>query len=504
MSEQLIRDLMNTDNLESIKQIQFSLFSEKDIVNGAVCDVKTADTYEGNFPKQEGLFDHYMGTINSSIICPTDEKKMALCPGYFGKVDLALPVFNYHFIPYVEKVLKCVCFRCSNLLLDKSDPLVLKELEGKKGYSRFTSMLALSMKNKKCSYNGGCFAVQPTKYSRLNLSSIKEKDNIVKIVGFFEDPQVLAETKAPQVFTPLVCKKIFERIKDEDVEFMGFSAKFSRPEWMVISSLAIPPPAVRPSVKMGDNQRSEDDLTHALAAIVKTNNTLKQMIKDSAGAKKINIQQGTLQYMIFTYMDNEIPGVPPSGQRNNYRPLKAITQRLKGKEGRIRNNIMGKRIDYTARTVISVDPNIDIDEFGIPEKIAKILTFPEIVTEYNKKKLQKMIRNGPNIYPGAKSITKMTNMCNGSPSPCNISLLYVDVNKEADNLQLGDIVHRHLLDGDVGIVNRQPTLHRMSMMGHRIRILPGNTFRLNIMSVSPYNADFDGDKISSCLQQGAA
>ncbi len=501
MSEQLNRDLMNTDNLESIKQIQFSLFSEKDIVNGAVCDVKTADTYEGNFPKQEGLFDHYMGTINSSIICPTDEKKMALCPGYFGKVDLALPVFNYHFIPYIEKVLKCVCFRCSNLLIDKSDPIVLKELEGKKGYTRFAAVLALATKNKKCSYNGGCFAVQPSKYSRLNLSSIKEKDNIVKIVGFFEDPQVLAETKSPQVFTPLVCKKIFERIKDEDVEFLGFSSKYSRPEWMIISSLAIPPPAVRPSVKMGDNQRSEDDLTHALAAIVKTNNTLKQLIKDSAGAKKINIQQGTLQYMIFTYMDNEIPGIPPSGQRNNYRPLKAITQRLKGKEGRIRNNIMGKRIDYTARTVISVDPNIDIDEFGIPEKIAKILTFPEVVTEFNKARLQKMIRNGATKYPGAKTITKMNNSCNGSPSPCNVSLLYVDVNKEADNLQLGDIVHRHLLDGDVGIVNRQPTLHRMSMMGHKIRILPGNTFRLNIMSVKPYNADFDGDEMNFHIPQ---
>ncbi len=504
MSEQLNRDLMNTDNLESIKQIQFSLFSDKDIINGAVCDVKTADTYEGNFPKQEGLFDHHMGTINSSIICPTDEKKMALCPGYFGKIDLGLPVFNYHFIPYIEKVLKCVCFRCSNLLLDKSDPMILKELEGKKGYTRFSSVLALATKNKKCSFNNGCQAVQPSKYQRLNLSSIKEKDNIIKIVGFFEDPQVLAETKSPQVFAPRICKAIFERIKDEDVEFLGFNSKFSRPEWMIISNLAIPPPAVRPSVKMGDNQRSEDDLTHALAAIVKTNNTLKQMIKDGANKKKIDIQQGTLQYMIFTYMDNEIPGVPPSGQRNNYRPLKAITQRLKGKEGRIRNNIMGKRIDYTARTVISVDPNIDIDEFGIPEKIAKILTFPEIVTEYNKTRLQKMIRNGATKYPGAKTITKMNNMCNGSPSPCNISLLYVDVNKEADNLQLGDIVHRHLLDGDVGIVNRQPTLHRMSMMGHRIKILPGNTFRLNIMSVSPYNADFDGDKISSCLQQGAA
>jgi len=203
-------------------------------------------------------------------------------------------------------------------------------------------------------------------------------------------------------------------------------------------------------------------------------------------------------------MDNEIPGVAPMAQKTNYRPFKSITQRLKGKEGRIRNNIMGKRMDYTARTVISVDPNIDIDEFGMPQKIAMNLTFPEIVTKYNLSKLQKMVKNGPGVYPGAKMIMKTTSMCNGEASPCKISLKYVDLQKEASELQIGDVVYRHLLDGDVVLVNRQPTLHKMSMMGHKVKILPGNTFRLNIMSVSPYNADFDGDKRSSCLQQGAA
>ncbi len=93
-------------------------------------------------------------------------------------------------------------------------------------------------------------------------------------------------------------------------------------------------------------------------------------------------------------------------------------------------------------------------------------------------------------------------MCNGEPSPCNISLKYVDLNKEADELELGDIVHRHLLDGDVGLVNRQPTLHKMSMMGHKVKILSGNTFRLNIMAVKPYNADFDGDKIHLVSNRG--
>jgi DNA-directed RNA polymerase beta' subunit len=494
----LLRELQNGDNLENINEIQFSLFSHQDIKRGSVADILTSDTYDANVPRNNGLFDHNMGSIDAAIICPTDEKKAELCPGYFGKIDLALPVFNIHFIPYVEKILKCVCFRCSNILVDKSDPVVIKELEGKKGYSRFMALLALTSKNKKCIYNNGCYVLQPTKYIRLNASSIKEKNNIVKIYAEFsqnslKDSKVLNQ----QTFTPLICYQIFKKIKDEDVDFMGFSHVYSRPEWMIITSLAVPPPSVRPSVRQSDNQRSEDDLTYALANIVKTNKLLKQVVDNSnSNNVKIDNYQGYLQYLVATYMDNEIPGVSPSAQRSSFRALKAITQRLKGKEGRLRGNIMGKRVDYSARTVISVDPNINIDQYGVPQKIAMNLTFPEIVTKYNIKKLKQMVKNGPKVYPGAKTVSK-----NEGGATKNISLKHVDVQQVADNLELGDVVHRHLLDGDVCLFNRQPTLHRMSMMTHRIKILPYSTFRLNVSVCKPYNADFDGDEMNMHIPQ---
>ncbi len=485
---ELLKELQNADNLESIHEIQFSLFSHEDIKKGSVADVLTPDTYDSNIPKNNGLFDHNMGSIDASIICPIDEKKAELCPGYFGKIDLALPVFNNHFIPYVEKLLKCVCFRCSNLLLDKSDPNVMRELNGKKGANRFAACVKLCAKNKKCSFNGGCFVLQPTKYVRLNgAASIKDKNNIIQIYAefsqnAFSDSKVMKQ----QNFTPLICYQILKKIKNEDVDFLGMSSVFSRPEWMIITTLAVPPPAVRPSVRQSDNQRSEDDLTYALANIVKINKVLKQVLENGSNNKKIEDYQGYLQYLVSTYMDNEIPGVPPNSQRSSFRPLKAITQRLKGKEGRLRGNIMGKRVDYSARTVISVDPNINIDEYGIPQKIAMNLTFPEIVTDYNIKKMQSMVRNGPKTYPGAKTVTKTTNGQNR-----NISLKHVDVQQIADNLEVGDIVNRHLLDGDVCLFNRQPTLHRMSMMAHKIKILPFSTFRLNVSVCKPYNADFD-------------
>ncbi len=485
---ELLKELQNADNLESIHEIQFSLFSHEDIKKGSVADVLTPDTYDSNVPKNNGLFDHNMGSIDASIICPIDEKKAELCPGYFGKIDLALPVFNNHFIPYVEKLLKCVCFRCSNLLLDKSDPNVIRELNGKKGANRFAACVKLCAKNKKCSFNGGCFVLQPTKYVRLNgAASIKDKNNIIQIYAefsqnAFSDSKVMKQ----QNFTPLICYQILKKIKNEDVDFLGMSSVFSRPEWMIITTLAVPPPAVRPSVRQSDNQRSEDDLTYALANIVKINKVLKQVLENGSNNKKIEDYQGYLQYLVSTYMDNEIPGVPPNSQRSSFRPLKAITQRLKGKEGRLRGNIMGKRVDYSARTVISVDPNINIDEYGIPQKIAMNLTFPEIVTDYNIKKMQSMVRNGPKTYPSAKTVNKTTNVQNR-----NISLKHVDVQQIADNLEVGDIVNRHLLDGDVCLFNRQPTLHRMSMMAHKIKILPFSTFRLNVSVCKPYNADFD-------------
>jgi len=485
----LLNELQNTDYLESLNEIQFSLFSHQDIKRGSVADILIPETYDSNIPKNNGLFDHNMGSIDASIICPTDEKKAELCPGYFGKIDLALPVFNNHFITYVEKVLKCVCFRCSNLLLDKNDPAVIKELEGKKGSNRFVSCLALCAKNKKCCYNNGCFVLQPTKYSRLNSSaSIKDKNNIIQIYAHFSQ-NALKDNKVmnQQNFTPLICCQIFKKIKDEDVNFLGFSHIYSRPEWMIITSLAVPPPSVRPSVRQSDNQRSEDDLTYALTSIVKSNKLLKQVLENSnSNNKKIDDYQGYLQYLVSTYMDNEIPGVPQNAQRSSFRALKAITQRLKGKEGRLRNNIMGKRVDYSARTVISVDPNINIDEYGVPQKIAMNLTFPEIVTRFNIKKMRVVVKNGPKNYPGAKTVTKTSD-----GNQMNISLKHVDVQQVADNLQIGDIVHRHLIDGDICLFNRQPTLHRMSMMSHKIKILPFSTFRLNVTVCKPYNADFD-------------
>jgi DNA-directed RNA polymerase beta' subunit/intein/homing endonuclease len=267
---------------------------------------------------------------------------------------------------------------------------------------------------------------------------------------------------------------------------MGLSRFWCRPDWMICTVLAIPPPQVRPSVITDNNQRSEDDLTHKLAEIIKTNNTYLQPRIDANAAKSV-IDEWTnvLQYHVATLVDNQIPGVAPSAQRNG-RPLKSIQQRLGSKEGRIRYNIQGKRVEFSARSVITPDPNISITELGVPEKIAMNLTRPERVTRFNRDKLYKFIQNGPLKFPGAKTIRR--------PDGRIISLRHVNTKEVV--LHIGDVVNRHLMDGDIVLFNRQPTLHRMSMMGHRVKVLPYKTFRLNVSVTAPYNADFDGDEMN--------
>ena len=279
--------------------------------------------------------------------------------------------------------------------------------------------------------------------------------------------------------TPEMVLKIFKRISDEDVSFMGFSPLWSRPDWMICQVMLVPPPAVRPSVKHDAQQRSEDDLSHILVNIIKTNKTLQEKIQNNAPANVIDDWTTVLQYYVSTQVDNKIPGVASVAQRSG-RPLKSIKDRLNGKGGRMRGNLMAKRVDFSARSVITADPNISIKELGVPLKIAKNITKPVTVNKLNKSFLTKLVQNGPDDWPGAKILEKK----NGE----SITLRNIDRNSIV--LEEGDIVHRHMMDGDAILFNRQPTLHRMSMMCHIVRVMKrGETFRMNVADTKPYNAD---------------
>ena len=232
---------------------------------------------------------------------------------------------------------------------------------------------------------------------------------------------------------------------------------------------------------MDDNQRMDDDLSHKLIDIVRANQKLREQIDKGQPRDYIEQHMLHLEFHVATYVDNDIKGMPPAAQRSG-RPLKTLKSRMGAKTGRVRGNLMGKRVDFSARSVITPDANIDVDELGVPIEIATNLTKPEMVTPYNRDRLAMYVRNGPAKHPGAKSVFMKSDKR-------TISLKYI--NADMIELNEGDVVHRHLIDGDHVLFNRQPSLHKGSMECHRVKVLPYSTFRLNVSATKPYNADFD-------------
>jgi len=475
-------------DIQEVKGIQFSILSPEEIKKRSVVNITKTDTYTGNEPVIGGLFDSRMGVLEHNKICSTCEQKNVFCPGHFGHIELAKPVFHAMFFDITKKILKCVCYRCSRILIspntgnedlknDMNKILAIKN--NQKRWEAYFKLCNTTTKIKSCGDDKhiGCGARQPDRYN---------KEAAMKINAEWKDKSKESSTQLE--FTAEDVLRIFKRISDEDMEIMGFNPKWNRPEWMICSVLPVPPPAVRPSIIEENGQRREDDLTHKLSDIVKTNNNIIDKINKGASEETIKLITMVLQYHIFTFIDNQIPGLAPSQQRNG-RKLKSICDRMRKKDGRIRGNLNGKRVDQSARSVITPDPYISIDELGVPIRVALNITFQEVVNHYNLDEMKKLILNGPDEWPGAKYVKKLQDMI-------TINLKYADLNKIANELKIGDVVHRHLNNGDYVLFNRQPSLHKMSMMCHKVIIMPYQTFRLNVLDTPPYNADFDGDEMN--------
>ncbi|KAM8794266.1 DNA-directed RNA polymerase II subunit RPB1 [Eudromia elegans] len=493
--------------LRTIKRVQFGILSPDEMKRMSVTEggIKYPETTEGGRPKLGGLMDPRQGVIERTGRCQTCAGNMTECPGHFGHIELAKPVFHVGFLGKTMKILRCVCFFCSKLLVDSNNPKIKDILGKSKGQpkKRLTHVYDLCKGKNICEGgeemdhkfgveqpegdedlakekgHGGCGRYQP-RIRRSGLELYAEWKHVN------EDSQ---EKKI--LLSPERVHEVFKRISDEECFVLGMDPKFARPEWMVCTVLPVPPLSVRPAVVMQGSARNQDDLTHKLADIVKINNQLRRNEQNGAAAHVIAEDVKLLQFHVATMVDNELPGLPRAMQKSG-RPLKSLKQRLKGKEGRVRGNLMGKRVDFSARTVITPDPNLSIDQVGVPRSIAANMTFAEIVTPFNIDRLQELVRRGNSQYPGAKYIIRD----NGD----RIDLRFHP--KPSDlHLQIGYKVERHMCDGDIVIFNRQPTLHKMSMMGHRVRILPWSTFRLNLSVTTPYNADFDGDEMNLHLPQ---
>jgi DNA-directed RNA polymerase II subunit RPB1 len=463
--------------------VQFSMLSPEEIRKNSVVEISSRDTYINNKPVVGGLFDPRMGVLEPGLICPTDGYTYIDTPGYFGHIEMARPVFYVQHIKEIIKIAKLICYKCSKLLINKNQHKHILNLPADKRWNYVNNMRGNINRCGECN-DDGCGCLQPSKIRLEGFATIK-----ALIAYQSDDSNEKSEIEIE--LTPEMILRQFKRISDEDVSFIGFSPLWSRPEWMVCQVLGVPPPAVRPSVKHDAQQRSEDDLTHIYSSVIKNNIDLADKIANNAAPHVIKQLVDTMQYLTAMIVNNKIKGAEPMAQRSG-RTMNCIMSRLNSKNGRIRGNLMGKRVDFSARSVITGDPNLSIRQLGVPLKIAKNITKPITVNERNRDFLMKLIQNGPDKYPGAKILERQ----NGE----NITLRYVDRN--SIRLADGDIVHRHMMDGDAVLFNRQPSLHRMSMMCHIAKIMEvGDTFRMNVGDTKPYNADFDGDEMNMHMPQ---
>ena len=471
---------------DTIIGVQFGIANPDDILKRSVVEVTTDKTYQSGQPVPNGVFDVRFGVIENGKVCPTCKHTNQFCPGHFGHITLARPVYLYQFFDWVEKLANIICLNCSDVITGSES---LKDIKST-GLARFKEArdIVTKLRNQGPEKPTACSTCNTPFFRKISRAVGKAATLEAFPIGDPDDPPPAMSLQVEMVL------RAFQRMTNKTCDLVGFNHKFSRPEWMICTVLAVPPLTVRPSVVMDDNQRMEDDLTHVLINILRNNQRLRDKLDKGESAEMIDKYTAMVQYDVATYVDNDIKGLPPAAQRSG-RPLRTLKSRFGAKTGRVRGNLMGKRVDFSARSVITPDANIDLDELGVPEEIAVNLTFPEIVNVFNRDRLTAYVRNGPDKHPGAKSVflkqdSRVVNLRFVSP--------------DTIDLREGDIVHRHLIDGDAVLFNRQPSLHKASMMAHRVRVLPYSTFRLNVSATRPYNADFDGDEMNMHVPQSIA
>lgn len=425
-----------------IGSMDFSLMSPEMIKNLARVRVVVSDLYDADgYPVEGGVMDPRLGVIDPGLHCRTCGGGIGECTGHFGYLELAKPIINVLYTKTVYHLLKLSCRKCNRIMVEDTKGEVFEKIH-----------LTAPQKCPHC-------------------SSKQRKVSFVKPYTYYEDKDEL---------NPGMIRERLEKIPSKDLKKIGFNG--GRPEWLILTLFPISPVTMRPSITLEGGERSEDDLTHKLVDIVRINQSLKENIDIGAPEFILNDLWELIQYHVSTYFDNELTGAPLARHRSG-RALKGIVQRLKSKEGRIRGNLLGKRVNFSARTVISPDPRLSINEVGVPEVIAKELTLPVFVTNNNLKDVKDMIKSDLVNYimrPDGRRI-KVT----------------MENKKDLVEAVAPDwTVDRQLMDGDIVLFNRQPSLHRISMMVHRVRVMPYQTFRIAPQVCPPYNADFDGDEMN--------
>ncbi|KAF4688082.1 DNA-directed RNA polymerase II subunit RPB1 [Perkinsus olseni] len=458
--------------LKKVASVEFGILSPQQTIAQSVCKIDTGNIYVDGEPVRGGLSDPRLGSVDPRTPCETCGMKMRDCPGHFGHLELAKPMYHGGFLKTTLKALRCVCYYCSKLLADPND-LVIKRGEGIGLYATRMPIdrigvqkMSVICKSRKVCDSGGMESVMKGSGGKQDDVDMDDEDvahtgcgyaqpsytvqGMQIIVSFpssaneeNEDGVVVDQGDTKRPLSAETAYNILSRISVPDMIAMGFTPGRSEPSWLILTVIPVPPPPVRPSVAFGGGtDRAEDDLTLKLQDIVKVNQMLKKQLETGAGSHIVNEIAALLQWHLYTLQDNNIPGMPEA-QTKSKKAIKSIRSRLKGKEGRIRGNLMGKRVDFFRLVPSSLS-------------IAMNLTFAERVTPLNYAKMRELVMRGPTSWPGVRR---------------GLS---------------GTIIAASICDS--------PSKLRLRFYRSRLSVL-------NLSVTSPYNADFDGDEMNMHLAQ---
>ena len=386
---------MASAEYEEICALEFGVFRPEELLRLAAAKITVPATHSNSLPAPHGPNDFRLGTTDRRLRCGTCQRNCTECYGHIGAIQLSFPVYSIGFFDLTLKLLKITCFYCGSLLLNDSQRKQLKLFVCKDKRKKLAFAVALTKNKRICHVCGGCNPIY-TKHC-LTIKADFSKAN-------FADEDEEAYCSRP--FTSSEARIILQNLSDEDCAFLGWNPGESRPENFILTVFCVIPPIVRPSVVIseGSKSRGHDDLTSKLCDIVKCNNNLKHILdKEALSIPNVGLSLAAqaavneLTFQIASFMNNDVRGQKLSFQRSGM-PTKSIVSRLKGKEGRIRGTLMGKRTDYSARSVISPDPNMDIDEVGVPVRVAKQLTLPIHVVDYNIDYLREKIKKGSELF----------------------------------------------------------------------------------------------------------
>ncbi|KAK6364154.1 DNA-directed RNA polymerase III subunit C1 (rpo31) [Exophiala oligosperma] len=485
--EQVINDAPKV-----IKELHFGVLSDQDIINQSqveLADRRLFDLDKGRTYAEYGPLDRRMGVSGKRDTCATCGEQLQTCNGHFGhdcscillsetdrrKFISALRRAQHDSLRQAAIVRRVAdqcrktktCFECGaiNGLVRKAGTYSLKI-----SHDRFKSYNSSTAQKK----------VPPPEKVEFDQSFNHAKQSNSELDKHLK--------KAMDDLNPLRTLKLFRRIRQADRELLGLRS--AKPESFLWLYIPAPPVCIRPSVGQ-EGASTEDDITAKLGDIVAANTALREAIEKGAPVQSVIEHWDYLSLQLAMYINSDVPGLA-KGEFG--KQIRGFVQRLKGKQGRFRGNLSGKRVDFSGRTVISPDPNLSIDEVAVPILVAKNMTYPEVVNEINIEKLRKRIRNGPSVWPGANYVWK-------KEGDFRIFLRYGKPHVVAKELKEGDIVERHLEDGDIVLFNRQPSLHKLSILSHFVKVRPHRTFRLNECVCNPYNADFDGDEMNLHVPQ---